>query len=136
MFNSKQYEWSDITIFMGGKIVTGARSIKYTKKQEKEVLYAKGNTGHSIQRGNIDISGEISLTQSEFETLKLSNNGSILNMHLDIMISYGNPNNGDIPITDQIQFVEFTEESKEMKQGDKFMDVKIPFIALDVVKVQ
>ena len=52
MFNSREYEWSDITVVMGGRNITGLRGIKYNTKREKELLHAKGNKPHSIQRGN------------------------------------------------------------------------------------
>lgn len=33
-------------------------------------------------------------------------------------------------VTEIIYGVEFTEEPKEMKQGDKFMEITLPFVAL------
>ena len=38
MFNSREYEWADLTFLLGGKDLTGFRGIKYTIKQEKEVV--------------------------------------------------------------------------------------------------
>ena len=52
MFNSREYEWSDVNVVAAGRPVTGIRGVKYSSKQEKEVLHAKGNKPHSIQRGN------------------------------------------------------------------------------------
>jgi hypothetical protein len=46
------------------------------------------------------------------------------------VVAYGNPGNGDMLITDVLQGLQFTEESKEVKQGDKFMECKLPFIFL------
>lgn len=132
-FNSRQYEWSDIGIFMAGKIVVGIRSVKYTEKTDKEVLYAKGNTGHSIQTGNVSYDGEITLTQSEYESLRaIAPEGKVSRLTLDIVVSYGQF--GDVVITDKIKSASFTEAAKELKQGDKFMEIKLPFIALDVVR--
>ena len=70
IINGRQYEFADLTLILGGRDVTGFRGIKYTEKQEKEVLYGKGNKPMSIQKGNFSYEGEISLTQSELETLK------------------------------------------------------------------
>lgn len=131
MFNSREYEWADITLVLGGKDLTGIRGIKYTAKQEKEALYGKGNLPHSIQKGNISYEGELTLVQSELETLVAnSDNASILSLQLDAVVCYGNPSNGDVMITDVLQGLQFTEEAKEMKQGDKFMDVTLPFLFL------
>ena len=135
MFNSREYEWADLTLLLGGKDLTGIRGIKYTIKQEKEVVYGKGNMPIAIQKGNKSIEGEITVLQSELETMRLqSGTGSILDLQLDAVACYGNPANGDVLFTDVIQGIQFTEEPKELKQGDKFMEITLPFIALRVTK--
>lgn len=136
MFNTKQYEWKDVVVVLGGSEVTGIRGIEYTQKQEKEVYYAKGSIGHSVQRGNVSVEGKISLSQAEYEAIRdASPNKSILGINVNIAVSYGNPSNGDVMVTDEIQYCEFTEEPKAMNQGDKFMEIELPFIALNVKKV-
>lgn len=132
-FNSRQYQFSDLTFEMGGRIIVGFRGLKYEEAQEKEVLYAKGNKGHSIQRGNKSVKGEVTMLQSELETLLASSGKkSILDLHLDATAVYGDPANGDVIITDKLLGLEFTTAPKEMKQGDKNMEVTLPFICLDV----
>jgi hypothetical protein len=132
IINGRQYEFADLTLYLGGRDVTGFRGVKYTSKQEKEVLYGKGNRGLSIQKGNISHEGELSLTQSELETLKTLGKGSVLNLNLNAVVCYGNPAKGDVLITDKINGLQFTEEAKEFGQGDRFMEVTLPFIALDI----
>lgn len=135
MFNSREYEWADLTFLLGGKDLTGFRGIKYSVKQEKEVVYGKGNMPIAIQKGNKSIEGEITILQSELETMRLqSGTKSILDLQLDAVACYGNPANGDVLVTDVIQGIQFTEEPKELKQGDKFMEITLPFIALRVTK--
>jgi len=135
MFNSREYEWADLTFLLGGKDLTGFRGIKYTIKQEKEVVYGKGNMPIAIQKGNKSIEGEITILQSELETMRLqSGTKSILDLQLDGVVCYGNPANGDVLVTDVVQGIQFTEEPKELKQGDKFMEITLPFIALRVTK--
>ena len=135
MFNSREYEWADLTFLLGGKDLTGFRGIKYTIKQEKELVYGKGNMPIAIQKGNKSIEGEITILQSELETMRLqSGTKSILDLQLDGVVCYGNPANGDVLVTDVIQGIQFTEEPKELKQGDKFMEITLPFIALRVSK--
>lgn len=131
MFDSREYEYSDMTFVLGGKDLVGFRGIKYTTKQEKEPVYGKGKEPLKIQKGNKSHDGELTLLQSELETLIANSpDGSILSLQLDAVVAYGNPSNGDTLITDVLQGLQFTEESKEMKQGDKFMEVKLPFIFL------
>lgn len=134
MFNSREYEWADVTLLLGGKDITGVRGVKYTIKQEKETVYGKGNEPIAIQKGNKSYEGEITMLQSELETIRLNGGGSILNLQLDAVVAYGNPANGDVMITDVIQGIHFTEEPHELKQGDKQMEVTLPFIALRVKK--
>ncbi len=129
-FNSREYDWSDLSLVLAGRLLTGVRAVKYTVKQEKEVLYAKGRHGHSIQRGNVSVEGEITLLQSEVEALIVAGKGNILDLNLNAICSYGNPAKGEPLITDVIEALEFTELSKELKQGDKNMEVTLPFIAL------
>lgn len=132
MFDSRQFEFADMTLELGGRDVTGFRGIKYSTKHEKELLYAKGNLPQSIQKGNISFEGEITLLQSELETLRALGAGSVLSLRLDATVAYGNPANGDTLIIDKVRGLEFTEDGKEMKQGDKNMEVTLPFICLRI----
>ena len=133
MFNSREYEWSDVSVVLANRDVTGLRGVSYTATQEKEALYAKGNKPHGIQRGNIAYSGSIRLLQSELNALQVASGGSILNITTDIVVSYGNPTLGDVIHTDLIRGVEFTEEPRAINQNDKFMEIELPFIAIDVI---
>ena len=103
MINGKEYGWEDITAYMGGRDVMGFRSIKYTTKKEKEALYGKGNKALAIQSGNISNDGEIGLTQSEVEALEIASGGSLLDIQLDIVVSYGDPEKGDLPSSRRIR---------------------------------
>lgn len=131
MVNTREYEWSDVTVVMAGRMVTGLRGVKYSAKQEKELLHAKGNKPHSIQRGNKTYDGEITLLQSEYEALKQACGGDILDASMDIVAAYGNPSAGDVITTDVLVGVEFTEDNTEWKQGDKFQEKTLPFLFID-----
>ena len=131
MFNSREYEGSDVNVVAAGRPVTGIRGVKYSSKQEKEVLHAKGNKPHSIQRGNKTYDGELTVTQSEYEALRAAGGGDILDISIDIVVAYGNPSKGDVITTDLLMGVEFTEDNTEWKQGDKFQEKSLPFIFLD-----
>lgn len=131
MFNSREYEWSDVNVAVAGRVVTGLRGIKYSSKQEKELLHAKGNKPHSVQRGNKTYEGEITLLQSEYEALKKAAGGDILDISCNVIVSYGNPSKGDAVTTDSLIGCEFTEDNTEWKQGEKFQEKAIPFIFID-----
>ena len=74
-FNSREYEWADVSVVAAGRMITGIRGVTYTSSQEKEALYGKGNKPHSIQRGNKTFAGSIRLLQSELEALELAAGG-------------------------------------------------------------
>ena len=131
VINGRQYEFADLTLILGGRDVTGFRGAEYGRKQEKELFYGKGNKPLSIQKGNISYEGTLTVSQSELETLRLLGKGSILNLNLNAVLCYGNPAKGDMMIVDKLSGIQFTEEKKSIKQGDKFMDVQLPFIYLD-----
>ena len=131
MFNSREYEWSDITVVVAGRPVTGFRAVDYSSKQEKEALYAKGNKPHGIQRGNKSYEGSITLLQSEYEALRQACGGDVLDASFDLVVAYGNASKGDAIVTDILVGAEVTEDNTEWKQGDKFQEKKLPLIFLD-----
>jgi hypothetical protein len=132
IFNSKEYEWSDITAIVAGRPVTKIRAISYVKKQEKEALYAKGNKPHSIQRGNKSYETSLTLLQSELEDIEAASGGDVLDASFNVVVSYGNPSKGDVIKTDLIEGNEITEVPKGMNQGDKFSEHELPGIALNI----
>jgi len=133
-FNSREYEWADMSVIIAGRDVTGIRAVQYSSSQEKEAMYAKGNKPHGIQRGNKAYSGSVTLTQSELEALEEAAGGDLLDARLNIVVMYGNPSKGDTIKADLLRGVEFTEVPKGMNQNDKFMEVELPIIMMDVKK--
>lgn len=131
MFDSREYEWADLTILIGNRIIVGARGVKYANKQDKELIYGKGNEPYAIQKGNKSHDGELTLAMSEL--LALQNESltkSVLDLQVDITVCYGNPAQGDVMHTDKLMGVQFTDEPQDMKQGDKFSEHSLPFIFL------
>lgn len=133
-FNSREYEWSDVTVVLGGRVITGIRGVDYKEALDKDFLYGKGNEPRGIQHGNYAYTGNVSLLQSELDALQTACKAAgtrILEMRLNLVVVYGNPSKGDIIHTDILENVEFSEVGKPMKQGDKFMEVELPFLFLN-----
>lgn len=133
-FNSKQYAFSDISVIVLGRELQGFRGVKYKVTTDKEVLHGRGKKAFSIQSGNETIEGELMLLQSELEALRaavksVNPNYKLTDVAFDIVVTYGN---GTVAATDIIQGAEFKEYEKGMEQGDKFMEISLPFLALDV----
>ena len=131
-FNSREYEWADVSVVAAGRMITGIRGVTYTSSQEKEALYGKGNKPHSIQRGNKTFAGSIRLLQSELEALELAAGGDALDISFNIVVAYGNPLKGDVITTDLLVGCEITEIPKGLNQNDKFMEIELPLVMLDV----
>lgn len=132
--NTREYEWADVTVVVAGRDVTGIRGVSYTAEQEKEALYAKGNKPHGIQRGNKAYTGSLRLLQSEYDALNAAAGGDVLNVSFDVIVSYGNPSKGDIVHTDLLKGVEITSKPKTLNQNDKFMEIELPLVMLDVIE--
>lgn len=130
-FDSREYEWADVTCMIGTRSLSGFTAINYSSKQNKEPIYGKGNEPYAIQKGNKSHEGELEVSMSELLALKSeSQTGSILDMHIDITVCYGNPSQGDVMQTHKLLGVEFTDEPKGMKQGDTHSTHRLPFIFL------
>lgn len=128
--DTREYAWSDITALVGGKPLVGVTSVQYSAKQKKEAIYGKGNRPIAIQPGNIEYSGTIEVTQSEYYAMRKAGGGSILNLNVDIQVAYGNP---PMPVrSDMLIGCQFTEENMGMSQNDPNMKVSIPFVFLNM----
>lgn len=125
MFDSREYEWADVTITIGGTILTKVQGVSYTASQEKELLYGKGNEPMSIQKGNKSYNGTLTLLQSAIDSLSAAGgDGGMLDLSVDITVSYGNPSKGDVIRTDMLMGCQFTSEPRDIKSGDKNMDAQ------------
>lgn len=132
LINDREYEWADLTLILGGKDVTRFRGLKYSEKIEREVIHAKGRKPIATQSGNLTYEGEIKMLQSEYEALVAAGKGTVLSLSLDALACYGDPLLGNAMTTDRIESLRFTEAAKEFNQGDKFQEITLPFIALDI----
>ncbi len=130
--DTRQYEWSQVTLILDNDDIVGVRAIKYSEKMDKEYVRGKGNKPLDIKGGNISYEGEITILQSELEKLIAKGNGSVLGLRVDAVVSYGNPSKGDLLLADRIEDLEFTDNAKEMKQGDKFQEITLPFMCLNI----
>ncbi|MDR2147723.1 MAG: hypothetical protein LBE91_14815 [Tannerella sp.] len=135
--NGREYEWADISLIVGGVPIIGFRAVSYKRAREKEAMFAKGRKAHSIQSGNETVEGSLTFTQSQLEALEAATGGNLLTAKVDVVVSYGAELNAESVAssaisTDIIIGVDFTEYEKGMQQNDKFMEIELPFLALDI----
>lgn len=132
-FDSKQYAFSDVRVNILGRSLVGFQGVKYKVNVDKEPVFGRGKKALAIQSGNETIEGELMLLQSELIALDLAVKAinplyKITDISFDIVVSYGET----IVTTDIIKGVEITEYEKGMEQEDKFMEISLPFLALDL----
>lgn len=136
-FNSKQYSWSNVQVVVLGRVLTGIRGVKYKTSREKEVLHGAGSSPYSIQSGKKTYEGEITLMQSEYETLYAAATAAgfedVTDLTFDVTVAY-KPETGQSGaiVRKIVQQCEITEVEEGMSEGDKFMEITIPFLALGV----
>ena len=133
MFNSKEYNWSNVRLLLLGRPVIGARGVSYTMQQEKSLIYGTGDEPRAVQRGNVSYQGNISLLQSELEALiKASPDKNILRLSFDLIVSYVASENTAGLTMDILKHCEFTRMPKGMSQNDKMMEIELPFLFLSL----
>jgi hypothetical protein len=134
MVETKQFAWSDIKVRALGRDFVGIRGISYKRTVENEHLHGRGSKPIAIQRGNETCEGEITLLQSELEALTSALDVSDLTKtRFDVVVTY---ERNDKVVTDIVKSVQCKEYEKGMSQGDKYMEISIPFLALDILENQ
>ena len=137
VIDSREYAWKDLKLGLGGRVVTGVREVTIKVSQELYLIYASGTKAHSKTHGNIEVSGQIELLQSEVEALidaaqDLYGKGATpLDLTLNLTMGFARS------VTDKMRFhgvysLSFTDLEMGMKQGDSNMNVTLPFKAIDV----
>lgn len=131
-FNSEQYDWSNVTVQLGDRILTGIQSVRYKESQEKGLVYGKGNKPLSIQRGNFTYEGSLKLLQNEVETLIAAAPEQKLANYRGLTVSIAYETDGGESVTDNLVGVEFLDVEKALDQGAQFMEVELPILFLDI----
>jgi len=133
-FNSKEYTFCDMEVIVFGRPLFTLRGVEYKAKKAKEVLFAAGRKGRGIQHGKREYDGTLTILQSGIIALdraaQKKGYDDCLDLDFDIVVSYAGDNG--IVSVDRIVGASITEIPKGMKEGDLFMEVGLPFIALDV----
>lgn len=133
-FNSIEYAWKDLEVVLLGRPLVRILEVEYGVDAEKKHIYGRGKKVLGIQSGNEKPQGQITIGQSELEALirkakALLPGTKVTDISFNINVGYLA---GTEIIRDRIVGASFTNFTKSMKQGDTDMQVKLPFIALDV----
>lgn len=131
--NSKEYDWTKISVVILGRTVAGLRGIEYTAKMAKEALHGAGVNPKAVQSGKREYEGTLTILQSELESLnraaKEAGYTDCLDLEFDIVVTYAA---SGVVSTDIVRCASITEFPKGMKEGDLYSEHALPFIALRI----
>lgn len=128
LINGVEYGWADIVGALNGVPLTGVTAISYGDKQDMQNNYGAGRYPVSYGKGRITCTAKITLYASEVLAIqRQSPNGRIQDIApFDITVSYL-PDNGAIH-TDKIRNCRFTENKRDVKEGDMSIEVELELI--------
>ncbi len=126
MFDTSEYAWKDIEVVILGRPILRLLEVKYKSETDFSEIFGKGSEPLGLQEGNTTYSGELTIGQSEFEQLVQISGGRLSRLKFDIPIAYSLDG---VIIKDIVRTVRITSFEKGMKQGDKAMEIKLPFKA-------
>lgn len=132
-----EYSWREVKVSILGRVIEGILDVSYEKEVEKKPIYGRGGKTKGIQSGNEKCTGDITLRQSEVEAMILAAKATNplatpLDIIFDVQVQYVAVGESAI-VKDRVLAAQFTKLPKGMKQGDMDMQVKMPFLAEDIL---
>ncbi|MBL8002391.1 MAG: hypothetical protein JNL05_10555 [Flavobacteriales bacterium] len=124
--------WNDVQLVLFGRTVEGIQEFSYDDNQEKEAIKGQGGMPIGMGRGNYEAKCSITILMEEFHgLLKSLPAGKRLQEVLptDVPVLYMQ---GEEVVKDVIRGFEFTGATKELKQGDKAVWVKLGVVCTHI----
>jgi hypothetical protein len=142
MINGKIHDWEDMHFYLDGILITGITDINYKDSQKKEHVYAAGSKPIGRGRGNLEGSGDITLTRNEYDRVNNIAKAAGKSVYdfkpFVIVVVYGAKTiteespfpqvEDSILHTDTLQNAEFTDRDFAAKQDDVNNTVKLGLI--------
>ena len=133
-FDSAEVAWSDLSVFLNGKLITKLTGIKYKVSVSKEAIHAAGDEPTDINSGLRDYTGELKILVGGLDQINAAAVAAgyrdCLDMKGLVIVNNYKPAINRAMLNDSLIGVEFTEFEKDFKSGDKKMEVTIPFLFL------
>jgi len=134
-FNTKQFEYKDITLVVGGEEIVGFTDVKFKRARDKEFLKGRGDKAHGIQAGDVEFTGELKLWQSTYEKLQdKAPDGDITLLEFEVIVMFAKKNTDKISGY-RLSGCETTEDELGMASGDKKSEIALPLMFLDRKKI-
>lgn len=131
--NTNEYAFSDVAVRFLDRTIAGFQGVSYKVTQNKVNIYGRGNKPVARGRGNKEYEGTVKVLQSELEALQIAaGKGSDICdiLPFDIVVTY--EVEGGQATTDTLKGCEFTEQAKELNQGDTHMEIELPITISDI----
>lgn len=128
LVNGMLYSWADVVVVIGGVPITGITAINYGDEQEVVNKYGAGRHPVGRAKGRITPNADITLYQEEVEAIQAQSvNGRLQDIApFDIIVTYI-PDSGIIKV-DKIRNCQFTNNSREWKEGDTGEEVNLKLV--------
>lgn len=137
-FSTSECAWSNISMKVLGRTITGLKGFSFKKGVEKEHIYAAGKDPVDIQSGNVKPEGNIKLLKYEVDLLndaaQAAGYEDILEVPHDLILitCAFKKSKTDTIRTIEAQGVAFTELDYTMEQNAKNADITLPFLCMKV----
>lgn len=123
-----KYNFASVQISIGGKVLGTARRYETSEKTDSEDYHVLGASDPAaILQGNTMYNGSITLSLEEASTFVrslptgVSPTKAVLNI-VAVFVADGQPT-----YTEKVTDVRFTEWNLSVEQGQKFIDITVPF---------
>lgn len=134
-YKTSEFAFTDISIVMAGRIVTGVKEVEYGLTREVSQIFTNGIKAHSKIKKHKEYTGSITLLQSEFEALtdaaKTAGGDDVTDISFDLVVTYAKSITDRI-VTDSWIECDITEAKKRYAQGDDGMQITLPMIVSDI----
>ena len=131
-FSTSEYSFSDVEVRFLNRTIVGFQGVSYKVTQNKVNIYGKGSKPVARGKGNKEYEGTVKVLQSELEALQVAaGKGSDICdiLPFEIVVTYETQG---MTVTDTLKQCEFTEQAKELNQGDTHMEIELPISIGDI----
>ena len=136
LFDTAECAWSQTSVKLLGRTLTGLRGFSFKKGVEKEHLYAAGADPIDIKVGNKKPEGSLKMLKYEFDMLndaaQEAGYDDITEVpHTVILVTCAYKKRATDPIRIiESQGVAFTEWDNSMEQNAKMTEITLPFLSM------
>lgn len=132
LIRGKSYENADITVNIGGVILTSVTAINYGEEDSIEGIWATGRKQSSYGVGQIKPSGSITILMEEMQNiLSVAPNGRIQDLpFFNITISYTDLSL--ITVIHRLVNCKFKSNKIDSKTGDTSTPIELPLFIGDI----